>query len=100
MRAIESLAYNLVGLQKHAALSPAEFAARVNIVNIPADYLQRLLQGQEDCTVELLERLADILRMQRQDLLHVSRSSALGIVVWIVGPDGTHCTKRSCNVRG
>lgn len=58
MKAIELLAYNLVLLQERAGLSPAELAARANV---PVDCIQRLLQGQEDCTVELLERLADIL---------------------------------------
>jgi len=58
MKSIELLARNLGWLQEHAGLSTAELAERVNV---PVDYLQRLLQAQEDCTVELLERLADAL---------------------------------------
>jgi transcriptional regulator with XRE-family HTH domain len=58
VKAIELLAYNVAKLQEHEGLAPAELAARANV---PVDYIQRLLQGQEDCTVELLERLADIL---------------------------------------
>lgn len=58
MKAIELLAYNLGKLQENAGFSSAELAARANV---PVDYIQHLLQGQEDCTVELLERFADIL---------------------------------------
>lgn len=58
MKAIELLAYNLRWLLERAGLSSAEVAARANI---KVDYLERLLQGQEDCTVELLEQFADIL---------------------------------------
>ena len=78
MKAIELLAYNLTKLQEHAGFSSAELATRANV---SADYVQRLLQGQEDCTVELLQRFADILECSVRNFFCISKNVALNRLI-------------------
>jgi transcriptional regulator with XRE-family HTH domain len=58
MKAMELLGYNLRRLQEHAGVSSDELASQAQI---QVDYVQRLRQGLDDCTLELLERLGAVL---------------------------------------
>jgi transcriptional regulator with XRE-family HTH domain len=64
MKAMGLLGYNLRRLQEHAGVSSDDLAVRAQV---QVDYIERLRHGLDDCTLELLERLADILGCDVRD---------------------------------